>query len=96
MRESNQVGSRCREHTLLENRILLYKTGAAILGIEFVARENFGTSVLKLIGLKLSIPVALSRLRLSWFISHCICYYFDESFKAIYSYISILFWGFDP
>ena len=66
MRESNQVGSRCREHTLLENRILLYKTGAAILGIGFVARKNFGTSVLKLIGLKLSIPVALSRLRLSW------------------------------
>ena len=56
-----------RTHFYLDNQLLLCKTGSAILGIEFLARENYGTNVPKLIGFKLMIPVALGRLRLSWF-----------------------------
>ena len=74
----------------LDNQILLCKTGSAILGIEFLARENYGTNVPKLIGFKLMIPVALGRLNLSWFLYHIFFFSFhcvanfDKSFQKLF------------
>ena len=78
----------------LDNQILLCKTGSAILGIEFLARENYGTNVPKLIGFKLTIPVALGRLRLSWFyITFYTLLILTRVFKAVLFLYKYSFWG---